>query len=47
MELSFTKNDFSRIASNISEEFNHILLEERYDKLYKGFILCRKPDTLY
>lgn len=47
MDLSFTKKDFSRIASNISEEFDHILLEEKYDKLYKGFILCRKPDVLY
>lgn len=47
MDLSFTKKDFSRIVSNISEEFVHILLEEKYDKLYKGFILCRKPDVLY
>lgn len=44
--LSFTENDFIIIICNIVEKFENILLEEKYDKIYKWFLMCKKPYVL-
>lgn len=46
MGLYLDKNDFTRITDNISDEFNNVLLDDRYDKLYKCFMLRRETNNL-
>lgn len=41
MGLSLSKKDILRITGNIVEKFDNIILEDRYDKLYKKFLLCK------
>lgn len=46
MGLYLSENDILSIAEKIGEKFNIILLEDKYDTLYKYFLLWRNPNNL-
>jgi len=46
MGLFLSEKDILPIAEKIGENFNNILLEDKYDMLYKWFLLCRNSSGL-
>ena len=45
MGIFLSKKELLQITGSIVEKFDHILLEDKYDKLYKWFLLCRNQQS--
>ncbi len=46
MGMYLSEKDILRIIEAIVEKFDKIMLDDKYDKLYKWFLLCRNPKDL-